>query len=228
MLDVTFVNACLQLSKGYIDALKLFIVAAQTAYKMNISIESMLQTLAGDDDDESFSKAANRNLVKEEILLRTVWIYLVYLTLESLHIPKNSDTNTIIDSDDDNEGSASMALNDIKEMHKEYASCITKNWKMENINEKTKFSIVSDLKVDDVIQNCKINASNTSIGDNTMIKAMLPQNIRVLILTLVVLEEEKLCLDSEDFLIKKINLTFMTKNVFTFESFMYHFRYIKI
>ena len=136
-----------------------------------------------------------------------MWIYLVYLTLESLHIPKNSDTNTIIDSDDDNEGSTSMVLNDIKEMHKEHISYITKNWKMENINEKTKFSIASDLKVDDVIQNCKINASNTSTGDNAMIKAI--------IIALVALEEEKLCLDSEDFLIKKINLTFITKNVFS-------------
>lgn len=196
MLDVSFINACLQLSKGYIDVLKLFIVSVQTAYKMNISIENIIQTLA-DYTDES-SKAANRKLLKEEILIRTIWIYLIYLTLQSLNIPKNNDT--LSDNDDSSaSNTTSMLLNDIKKMYNEYISYIIKNWKMSSIDEKSKFSIVSDLTVDDVVQNCKDITS--TLGDtamDTMVKAMLPQNIRVIILTLVVLEEEKLCSDNDD------------------------------
>ena len=40
ILEVTFVNACMQLATGYVDTLKLFIAAALTAYERGFTVNA--------------------------------------------------------------------------------------------------------------------------------------------------------------------------------------------
>jgi len=38
MIEVSFLNSCLQLSQGYVDVLKLFIVAVKSGHELSISL----------------------------------------------------------------------------------------------------------------------------------------------------------------------------------------------
>ena len=46
ILEVTFVNACMQLATGYVDTLKLFIAAALTAYERGFTVNALNLELA--------------------------------------------------------------------------------------------------------------------------------------------------------------------------------------
>ena len=77
MLEKTFVDACMQLSSGYVDVLKLFIVAGKAAYERGLTIPQVQLEIS-----QCKTQTAGRPLMQEEIDLRTVWLSLVYLTLE--------------------------------------------------------------------------------------------------------------------------------------------------
>ena len=79
ILEVTFVNACMQLATGYVDTLKLFIAAALTAYERGFTVNALSLELA-----QCPTQTAGRPLMQEEVELRTVWLSLVYLTLANV------------------------------------------------------------------------------------------------------------------------------------------------
>jgi len=79
LLEATFVNACMDLAKGYVDTLKLFIASAKSSYTMGLTIPAMEMELAACE-----RQTANRPLMQEETELRRLWLCLVYLTLEEL------------------------------------------------------------------------------------------------------------------------------------------------
>ena len=79
ILEVTFVNACMQLATGYVDTLKLFIAAALTAYERGFTVNALSLELA-----QCPTQTAGRPLMQEEVDLRSVWLSLVYLTLANV------------------------------------------------------------------------------------------------------------------------------------------------
>ena len=79
ILEVTFVNACMQLATGYVDTLKLFIAAALTAYERGFTVNALSLELA-----QCPTQTAGRPLMQEEVELRSVWLSLVYLTLANV------------------------------------------------------------------------------------------------------------------------------------------------
>lgn len=82
LLEVSFVNACLQLSTGYVDVLKMFIASAMSGYELGFALDSMQQELS-----VCKKQTAGRPLMKEEEELRHLWYSLVYSTLSSLGHP---------------------------------------------------------------------------------------------------------------------------------------------
>lgn len=79
MIEVTFINACLQLSTGYVDVLKLFLAATNAAYENQIPLPKLMELVAN-----SPNNTANRSLSSQEIDLRSGWMAISYLTLETL------------------------------------------------------------------------------------------------------------------------------------------------
>jgi len=82
VLEVSFVNACMQLSSGYVDVLKMFIATAISSYELGFSLDSMRQELS-----VCKEQTAGRPLMEEEEDLRHVWYSLVYSTLACLGHP---------------------------------------------------------------------------------------------------------------------------------------------
>eukprot|EP00522_Entomoneis_paludosa_P014662 CAMPEP_0172446466 /NCGR_PEP_ID=MMETSP1065-20121228/6058_1 /TAXON_ID=265537 /ORGANISM="Amphiprora paludosa, Strain CCMP125" /LENGTH=215 /DNA_ID=CAMNT_0013197593 /DNA_START=147 /DNA_END=794 /DNA_ORIENTATION=+ len=79
MLERTFLQACFQLPTGFVDMLKLFLVATTAAYQRPLSLARTLQLV-----NKCPVNTANRDLTTEEIELRTSWISIGYLTLWTL------------------------------------------------------------------------------------------------------------------------------------------------
>lgn len=82
LLEVTFVRACMQLSSGYVDTLKLFIAAAFAAYERGFTINALGLELS-----MSTTQTAGRPLMEDEVELRQVWLCLVFLTLAEVGHP---------------------------------------------------------------------------------------------------------------------------------------------
>ena len=89
MIEVSFLNSCLQLSQGYVDVLKLFIVAVKSGHELSISL-SVLNQLVEDCPVNS----AGRDLMKEEKALRIEWMKVVYDLLNALNPDSNVDSTT--------------------------------------------------------------------------------------------------------------------------------------
>lgn len=79
LLEVSFVNACMQLRTGYVDVLKLFIAATIASYELGFPLEEIQKELS-----ICPKQTANRPLMKEEEDLRTMWFCLVHLTLSAI------------------------------------------------------------------------------------------------------------------------------------------------
>lgn len=177
MIEVTFVNACLQLSKGYVDVLKLFIVAVKTGFGMGLNVPEIVEKL-----DNFTIQSANRPLMPEEVKLRTVWINIVYMMMENFS-----------EGDELNVKNSSVDV-ETREKYKDYINFITDWRKQQNFDDRDAAAMVAEFKVDNVLNEC---CSTTSLLTDAMEKAMLPQNLRVAVVTLTVLEEEKRCFDDK-------------------------------
>jgi len=79
MIEVSFVQACLQLAKGYVDVQKLFLAAVKANYDRRISLPNLVHNV-----QDCPARSANRDLTDEEVDVRTTSMALVYLTLHTL------------------------------------------------------------------------------------------------------------------------------------------------
>jgi len=184
MIEVSFLNSCLQLSQGYVDVLKLFIVAVKSGHELSISL-SVLNQLVEDCPVNS----AGRDLMKEEKALRIEWMKVVYDLLNAL----NPDTKVGSSTNDSGEGSDKrisqvvQAMLDIKK-DKE-------NEEKKSGGEQDASVAISNLTVEQALECSSILSElNDSISDQ-MDKAFFTNDVRVALMTFRVLSEEKLCLE---------------------------------
>mmetsp|Transcript_19525 Transcript_19525/g.29543 ORF Transcript_19525/g.29543 Transcript_19525/m.29543 type:complete len:283 (+) Transcript_19525:103-951(+) len=168
MIEVTFVKACMDLAKGYVDVLKLMIVAIKAAYTSGLPF-SKINGLVHAVEHSS----ANRALMKEEVDLRSTWICVVYLTLSQMGCEPNNGLSTL------------QACEGIGEDSIKKFSPIIKNI----VEAATGRITVEGLSVDQF--------KNDIMGDeDPLAKAIMAHSIRVAILTLLVAEEEQKCSSS--------------------------------
>eukprot|EP00529_Nitzschia_sp_RCC80_P021764 CAMPEP_0113489946 /NCGR_PEP_ID=MMETSP0014_2-20120614/26789_1 /TAXON_ID=2857 /ORGANISM="Nitzschia sp." /LENGTH=390 /DNA_ID=CAMNT_0000383695 /DNA_START=68 /DNA_END=1240 /DNA_ORIENTATION=- /assembly_acc=CAM_ASM_000159 len=187
VLECTFVNACLQLSQGYVDVLKLFIAGCIACYERQFSVIDMNDSLTKCDLE---IQTANRPLMEEETKLRFQWLCVVYLTLDSMG-HSNSDANG---TGDDGKERTDSIPEDVRDMYAPYVSIVGDKYK-EIIKTKggsmSSYFQDSPISVEDLIkqkkeseEGDKATASMTPIEE-----AILLQSLRVATLTPVVVSE---------------------------------------
>mmetsp|Transcript_40435 Transcript_40435/g.59117 ORF Transcript_40435/g.59117 Transcript_40435/m.59117 type:complete len:334 (-) Transcript_40435:530-1531(-) len=186
LIEVSFVNACMQLASGYIDVLKLFVASTKAAYERSISLPTLQTSL-----QSCPNQSANRPLMKEEEELRAVWVQLIYLTLKEVG-HESMEGEEVLPGD--------SVSTDVQTKYEEVVRAVVK----ETLNQRN-----SDNKQPQKsAQNVPLGSSplikledlpadtQQSINDSfqdPMSKALLAQNIRVIGVTLAVLEEEERC-----------------------------------
>lgn len=81
LIERSFVAACLELASGHVDALKLFISAALTGYERGFPVPVLALELSN-----VATQSAGRPLMPEEDELRLTWLSVVYLTREAAQV----------------------------------------------------------------------------------------------------------------------------------------------
>ena len=184
MIEVSFLNSCLQLSQGYVDVLKLFIVAVKSGHELSISLSELNELV-----EDCPVNSAGRDLMKEEKALRVSWMKVVYDLLNAL----NPDTKVGSSTNDCDEGSDKrisqvvQAMLDIKEKKQ--------NEEIKTGGQQDATVAISNLTVEQALECSSILSDlNDSISD-PMDKAFFTNDIRVALMTFRVLSEEELCLE---------------------------------
>lgn len=172
MVEVAFVNGVMQLAQGYVDVLKLFIVAVQSGYSLEMPPKSLLEAVAA-----CPVQSANRPLMDEEIQLRTTWIQLVYLVLDFVKYESKS-LDSFADSEDIDPSIRGTYANTIPILAR------TKEHGLPFDSERVK--------------ECSNAVPDNINMDDPMEKAIVSQSLRVIWLTLVVLDEEEQCAEDKE------------------------------
>jgi len=169
LIEVSFIQACLSLAQGYVDTLKLFIVAVKASYERgNVSVSRLIQAV-----NECPTNTAGRPLMPEEEALRSTWIHAVHLMLDHINHPRplpteSEDNDLDIDIDATvRETYNTSILNDIVAAQESNVV-----WNTNDFVARHKEMLLDD---DDPVQT-----------------AIISQTIKVLYYTLVVLAEERL------------------------------------
>jgi len=90
LIEISFIQACLSLAQGYVDTLKLMIVAVQASYERGtVAVQDLVTSV-----NECPTNTAGRPLMPDEVALRSTWIHAVHLMLE--HIGHHTHSNTIL------------------------------------------------------------------------------------------------------------------------------------
>ena len=80
LVEATFVRACMDAARGDVTTLKLFIASAVGGYRLGVPLPALGSAVAACEAEHS---TAGRPLLPEEAELRTLWLSLIYLTLEA-------------------------------------------------------------------------------------------------------------------------------------------------
>jgi len=161
LVEVSFVNACTQLSTGYVDVLKMFIVSSKAGYTSGLTIPQLILELS-----QCSSKTAGRDLMHEEVDLRTVWLSLVYLTLERINHPRQN---------------AQVELSVSSEIRGTYTTFV-----YDVVNAHKSGFTLQSLKLEEIMKREVDAPQRTEIEE-----AILSQSMRLIFLTLEVLKEEE-------------------------------------
>jgi hypothetical protein len=155
----------MQLAKGYVDVLKMFIAASITAYEYGFSVPEIQTEL-----ERCTRNTANRPLLEEEMQLRFTWVCVVYLTLDSMkYYDKSKNEDRLIETIP-------------AEIRDKYQTLVRP------IGEAYQTKEQSIPSVDDLLA---INNASANSGLSPIEKAIISQSLRVATLTPVVLEESK-------------------------------------
>lgn len=185
MIEVSFLQSCLQLSQGYVDVLKLFIVAVKAGRDFPLPLEELHALVL-----ECPVNSAGRDLMKEEVELRLEWMTLVYELLDALD--SDAEAGAVGKSDGDGDATNSR----ISEVVKAMLSVQTQIQ-----NEETTTGGKADaavalnaLTVEQVLERSPaLSKLDQSLTSDPMGKAFLTNDIRVALMTFRVLEEERVC-----------------------------------
>lgn len=180
LVEVAFLQSCLQLSQGYVDVLKLFIVAVKSGYEYPLRLEELNALV-----ETCPLNSAGRDLTDEEKGLRLEWVRMVYETMTALN-----DLDAKRSS-----GDSDATTYRISEVTQAMLSIQSELQNEETITGGKQDATVAmnNLTVGEVLKRSpSLSKLNDSIAD-PMEKAFLTNDIRVALMTFRVLEEEKVC-----------------------------------
>jgi hypothetical protein len=186
LIEVSFLQSCLQLSQGYIDVLKLFIVAVKAGYERSIPLSELNQLV-----EDCPVNSAGRDLMAEEKALRAEWMKVVYELLNALNSSPIIDSSCVII--DDNE-----VINKRVSQVVESMVTIKSDLQTEETNsggEKDAKVALSNLTVEQAIDASSILSQLQESTSDLMGTAFLTNDIRVALIAFRVLQEEELCME---------------------------------
>lgn len=162
LIEVSFVRACMDVSSGYVDTLKLFIVSAKGAYEIGCTIPAISLALSMVE-----TQTAGRPLMAEEVDLRSLWIALVYLTLEAVDHPARLAANV-----------GATVPEDTRAKFEPFVRGV--------VDRKRRGFTLQALKLEELLG----GESQPEQERSAMETAILSQSMRLIFLTLTVLDEE--------------------------------------
>lgn len=165
LLEATFVNACMQLQTGYVDTLKLFIASAVSAYEQGFAVPALLLELG-----QIEVSTAGRSLMQEEVDLRTLWVGLVYLTAQQLFHPT--------------QGGGDMGGTVPPDIRSKFNTFV-----YDVVNAKRGGWTFQTLKLEELMRSSGGEGGVEVSSMSAMERAILGQSMRVVFLTIQVIEE---------------------------------------
>lgn len=182
MTEVAFLQSCLQLSQGYIDVLKLFIVAVKAGYEFPLSLEELHRLV-----QECPVNSAGRELMKEEKELRLEWMTMVYEMLNAL----KSDVE--VESADDDDDAAKLRISTVVQAMLSIQNGL--HTEEESTGGKIDATVaLNTLSVEEALERSpSLSKLNESLMSDPMGMAFLTNDIRVALMTFRVIDEEKVC-----------------------------------
>jgi hypothetical protein len=187
MIEVSFINSCLQLASGYVDVLKLFIVAVKAGYEAGLSLDQLEKLVQG-----CPVNSANRDLMKEEKDLRREWMLVVYTMLDGLN---SIDGKVIASADANVEGTAESRVSNVVSAILNIRQQLELEEEQSG-GERDATAALASLSVSEALLRSEtLTQMKDACGSNLMEKAFLMNDVSVAILTFKVIEEERLCLE---------------------------------
>lgn len=180
LVEVAFLQSCLQLSQGYVDVLKLFIVAVKSAFEYPLRLEELHALV-----EACPLNSAGRELAEEEKGLRLEWMRMVYETMTALNDPDAERSG-------DDGDAASLRISAVMQAMLSIQSEL-QNEETITGGKQDATVAMNKLTVGEVLtRSPSLSTLNDSIAD-PMEKAFLTNDIRVALMTFRVLEEERVC-----------------------------------
>ena len=161
LVEASFVRAVMDLRTGLVDTLKLFVSAVKAGYARGVPVPVLEDTLG-----TVARQTAGRPLMDEEAELRSAWISLVYLTLERRGVSTSS---------------AADALEVAPRVREVYEAAVDSILLRREIGD----AQFQDLKLYELLP------SDAGNGKTAIERAILSQSMKVIWVTLDVLEQEE-------------------------------------
>ena len=171
------------------DVLKLFIVSVKAGYETNVTPTSLVGKV-----NECPVNTAKRPLVSEELLLRTTWIYAVYMILEYIDHPIlnviTATTTPTTEKVQDDE-----IYSTVRDIYSGIVPILLSIKQGDHTKYGDKFNPQQIVQDNAILLGLKNDDNNNVNNENQIQIAIITQTIRVLWFTLIVLEEEKFAND---------------------------------
>lgn len=186
LIEVSFLQSCLQLNQGYIDVLKLFIVAVKVGYERSIPLSELNQLVV-----DCPVNSAGRDLMAEEKALRVEWMKVVYELLNALNSNSIDSSCILIDDNEDINKRVSQVVKSIVTIQSDLRTEETNSG-----GEKDAKVALNNLSVEQAIEASGIllELKESTLSD-PMGAAFLTNDVRVALTTFQVLQEEELCME---------------------------------
>jgi hypothetical protein len=193
MIEVSFLQGCMQLAQGYVDVLKLFIVAVKTGYEKKIPLDELNQLV-----QDCPVNSAGRDLMKEELELRREWMAVVYGMMVSLNNNEMGDQETTSDtttttgsSNDSSQTRVTQVVDSMLQLQR-----YLQEEEEQSGGEQDSIVALTNLTVEQALQKLPdLSQVIDELESSPMEKAFLTNDIRVALLTFKVIEEEKICFE---------------------------------
>jgi hypothetical protein len=163
VLEVTFVHGCMQLAKGYVDVVKMFVAASVASYEYGFPLATIEKELT-----ECTSNTANRPLMVEELTLRRNWYSLVYLTLAAMGHKTSAQTSL-----------ADAVPQEVQDIYGEMVEQVGITYQRDPNS--------APISVEKLLNS--FTDSGKSINLSVLEKAILSQSLRVAVMTPIVVRE---------------------------------------
>lgn len=192
LVDAAFVPAVMGISRGDVTELKLFVAAAQAGYTLDEPIDALCKAMTG-----LKVQAAGRPLMAEEEALRRLWVSLIYLTLERLAADGDGGQGSSGSSSEGGKTSSACVPSDIRASNEPFVANL--------IAAKRSGRALSECDIDEMLTSRSSSATSDDDAPaaaaaaaaappsrDAVERAVLQQSMRVVYLTVDVVEDEKL------------------------------------